>query len=98
MFAFGHAPFFGSATKRCSFECLGFGATADGHGYGYGVVGFYSMTDASTNILYGYGTAFDVREPDPGSGATGVASTPSSKGGWILHGSGGKVVPFGDAT
>jgi hypothetical protein len=95
VFAFGSAPFLGSATQRCTFECFGFGATADGHGYW--VVDFYSMTDASTSNLYGYGSAFDVREPNPGSGATGVASTPSSKGGWILHGSGGTVVPFGDA-
>ena len=32
-----------------------------------------------------------------GDDATAVASTPSSKGGWILYGRSGKVVPFGDA-
>ena len=30
IFAFGGAPFFGSATQQCTLECFGFGATGDG--------------------------------------------------------------------
>ena len=96
VFAFGHAPFLGSATQRCTFECFGFGATADGKGYW--VVDFFPEADPEVTELYGYGSAFDVQVPNAGGDATAVASTPSSKGGWILYGSTGTVVPFGDAT
>jgi len=30
IFAFGGAPFLGSATQQCTLECFGFGATGDG--------------------------------------------------------------------
>jgi hypothetical protein len=33
IFAFGGAPFLGSATQQCTLECFGFGATGDGDGY-----------------------------------------------------------------
>jgi hypothetical protein len=95
VFAFGQAPFLGSATQRCTMECFGIGATADGQGYW--VVDFYPAANPDVSNLYGFGDAFDVKVPNPGSDATAVVSTPSSKGGWILYGSIGKVVPFGDA-
>lgn len=97
VFAFGSAAFLGSATERCTMQCFGFGATADGQGYW--VVDNYPATDAGGTNLYGYGSAFDVHVPGTSSGgATAVASTPSSKGGWILYGMTGTVVPFGDAS
>ena len=90
---FGDAPFLGSATQRCTFECFGFGATADGNGYW--IVDSYPA-DRSTSV-YGYGSAFDVQLHDP-IGASAVASTPSGKGGWVLYGYSGIVVTFGDAS
>ncbi len=97
VFAFGHAPFLGSATPRCTFECFGFGATAGGQGYW--VVDFYPAANPDLTELYGFGIAFDVQVLNTDSGgATAVAATPSGKGGWILYGSRGTVVPFGDAT
>jgi len=96
VFAFGSAPFLGSATQRCTLECFGFGATADGKGYW--VVDYFSATDAADSNLYGFGSAVDVHIPNAPGDATAVASTPSSRGGWILYGRSGTVVPFGDAT
>jgi hypothetical protein len=95
VFAFGGAPFLGSATHQCTMECFGFGATADGKGYW--VVDFFPAASPETSELYGFGSAFDVQVPNPGDDATAVASTPSSQGGWILFGRSGTVVPFGDA-
>jgi hypothetical protein len=57
------------------------------------------VNDPSGTDLYGFGDATGVSLQDESSGgATAVASTPSGRGGWILYGSTGKVVPFGDAT
>ncbi len=96
VFAFGGAPFLGSAVQRCTFECFGFGATPDGRGYW--VVDSYPATDPGSGQLYGYGTASDVQvHAVTDGGATAVASVPSGHGGWILYGSSGVVVPFGDA-
>ena len=96
IFAFGGAPFLGSATQRCSLECFGFGATGDGNGYW--VVDSYPATNAAVTNLYGFGDAADVSVPSEAGFANSVVSTPSGKGGWILYGESGKVVPFGDAT
>ena len=96
VFAFG-APFLGSATQRCTFECFGFGATAGGPGYW--IVDF-SPSNASTS-LYGFGGASDVSVQTPalaeGGPFTSVASSASGKGGWVLYESSGAVAPFGDA-
>jgi hypothetical protein len=94
VFAFGQAPFLGSATQRCTGECYGFGATADGQGYW--VVDLYSESNPQQTNVYGYGSASDVQLPNP-EGPTAIASTPSGKGGWILYGNSGTVAPFGDA-
>jgi hypothetical protein len=96
VFAFGGAPFLGSATQRCTLQCFGFGATGDGNGYW--VVDNYPEYDVSATKLYGFGDAADVSVPSESGGATAVASTPSGRGGWILYGQSGTVVPFGDAT
>jgi hypothetical protein len=96
VFAFGEAPFLGSATHQCSMECFGFGATGDGNGYW--IVDYYPAADPEITNLYGFGDASDVTVPNKDSGATAVASTPSGRGGWILYGESGLVVPFGDAT
>jgi len=96
IFAFGGAPFLGSATQRCTMECFGFGATGDGNGYW--VVDNYPATNPAVANLYGFGNAADVSGPDESGGATAVASTPSGHGGWILYGQTGTVVPFGGAT
>ncbi len=96
VFAFGGAPFLGSAIQRCTFECFGFGATPDGHGYW--VVDSFPA-DPSAGQLYGYGTGSGIQAHDLlNDGATGVASTPSGNGGWLMYGSSGLVVPFGDAN
>jgi len=95
VFAFGQAPFLGSATQECSLECYGFAATPDGKGYW--IADHSSASDPSATNLYGFGIATDVHIPNtesPGS----VASTPSGKGGWILYDHSGSVVPFGDAN
>ena len=94
VFAFGSAPFLGSATQQCTFQCWGIGATADAHGYW--IVDNYPVTDPTQIRLYGFGSAVDLQMPNPDGGPLAVASTPSSKGGWILL-SDGTVVPFGDA-
>jgi hypothetical protein len=96
IFAFGGAPFLGSATQRCTHECFGFGVT--GTGNGYWVVDSYPAANPAVTNLYGFGDAADVSVPNVDSGATAVASTPSGRGGWILHGESGQVVPFGDAA
>jgi len=96
VFSFGSAPFVGSATQRCTSRCTGFGATADGRGYWIVDTSTAGGFDPEVTNLYGYGSAFDVHIPDAPN-PTAVASTPSSKGGWILYGNGGTVVPFGDA-
>jgi len=96
VFAFGAAPFLGSATKQCTFQCWGFSAT--GTGNGYWVVDNYPFNNPSVTDLYGFGDAADVSMPSMSGGATAVASTPSGRGGWVLYGQGGAVVPFGDAT
>ena len=95
VFAFGGAPFLGSATHQCTMECFGFGATGDGNGYW--IVDYYPMADPEVTNLYGFGDASNVTVPNQDSGATAVASTPSGRGGWILYGESGLVVPFGDA-
>jgi hypothetical protein len=96
VFAFGSAPFLGSAVDRCTFECFGFGATPNGQGYW--VVDGYPAANPGAGQLYGYGTASDVQvHVATNGGATAVASTPSGNGGWILYGSSGVVVAFGDA-
>jgi hypothetical protein len=95
IFAFGGAPFLGSATQQCTLECFGFGATGDGDGYW--VVDFYPAANPAVTNLYGFGDAADVTVPNQDSGATAVASTPSGRGGWILYGESGLVVPFGGA-
>jgi len=94
VFAFGHAPFLGSATQQCSFQCWGFDATADGKGYW--IADNYPATDPNQIRLYGFGSAFDVTVPNPDGGPLALTSTPSDKGGWILL-TDGTVVPFGDA-
>jgi hypothetical protein len=96
VFAFGGAPFLGSATHQCTMECFGFGATGDANGYW--IVDNYPAANPEVTDLYGFGDASDVTVPNQDSGATAVASTPSGKGGWILYGESGLVVPFGDAT
>ena len=96
IFAFGGAPFLGSATRQCTLECFGFGAT--GGGSGYWVVDSYPATNPAVTNLYGFGDAVDVTVPNRDSGATAVASTPSGRGGWILYGESGEVVPFGNAV
>ncbi len=96
VFAFGDAPFLGSATQQCTLECFGFGATGDANGYW--VVDYYPAYSPHVTNLYGFGDAADVSVAnDQGGGATAVASTPSGHGGWILYGQHGAVVPFGDA-
>jgi len=95
VFAFGHAPFLGSATHQCGFQCWGIGATADGQGYW--IVDNYPAADPNQIRLYGFGSASDVQVPNPDGGPRAVASTPSSLGGWTLL-SDGTVVPFGDAA
>ena len=64
VFAFG-APFLGSATQRCTYNCFGFGATASGRGYWIA-----DFSSASTD-LYGFGDApdFAVQTPSPSDGA-----------------------------
>ncbi len=96
VFAFGGAPFLGSATQRCTLQCWGFGQTGDENGYW--VVDNYPAYNPSVSNLYGFGDAADVSVPSGSGGATAVASTPSGRGGWILYGQSGTVVPFGDAT
>ena len=96
IFAFGGAPFLGSATQRCTLECFGFGATGDGNGYW--IADNYPAANPAVSNLYGFGDASDVSVPSESGGATAVASTPSGRGGWILYGQSGTVVPFGDAT
>ena len=96
VFAFGAAPFLGSATQQCTFQCWGFGATGDGNGYW--VVDNYPYYNPSFTNLYGFGDAADVSMPSLGGGAAAVASTPSGHGGWVLYGQSGTVVPFGDAS
>ena len=97
VFAFGSAPFLGSATQQCTMQCWGIGAT--GTGNGYWVVDNSPFTNPSGTSLYGFGDATGVSlQNESNGGATAVASTPSGRGGWILYGSTGKVVPFGDAT
>jgi hypothetical protein len=97
IFAFGTAPFLGSATTQCiSLQCWGFGATGDGKGYW--VVDNYPAADPLMTKLYGFGNASDVSMPTQSGGATAVTSTPSGLGGWILYGETGTVVPFGDAV
>ena len=58
----------------------------------------YPSHNPSVTNLYGFGDAADVSMPSQGGGATAVASTPSGRGGWVLYGQSGTVVPFGDAT
>jgi hypothetical protein len=97
VFAFGTAPFLGSATQRCTLQCWGFAAT--GTRNGYWVVDNYPAYDPGTTKLYGFGDAADVSWRNTQSGgATAAASTPSGRGGWVLNGMTGAVVPFGDAT
>ena len=96
VFAFGAAPFLGSATQQCTLQCWGFGATGDENGYW--VVDNYPYDNPSVTKLYGFGDAADVSMPGLSGGATAVASTPSGHGGWVLYGQSGTVVPFGDAT
>ncbi len=96
VFAFGAAPFLGSATQQCTLQCWGFGATGDGSGYW--VVDNYPYHNPSVTNLYGFGDAAAVSMPNLSGGATAVASTPSGRGGWVLYGQSGTVVPFGDAT
>jgi hypothetical protein len=96
VFAFGAAPFMGSATDQCTLQCWGFGATGDGNGYW--VVDNFPAADPSVTKLYGFGDAADVSMPSQSGGATAVASTPSGHGGWVLFGETGTVTPFGDAT
>ena len=96
VFAFGAAPFLGSANQQCTLQCWGFGAT--GTGNGYWVVDNDPSSNPSVTNLYGFGDAADVSMPSLSGGATAVASTPSGHGGWVLYGQSGTVVPFGDAT
>ena len=96
VFAFGSAPFLGSAIHECTLQCWGFAATGDGNGYW--VLDNYVSTNPSVTNLYGFGDAANASMPSFGGGATAVASTPSGHGGWVLYGQSGTVVPFGDAT
>jgi hypothetical protein len=96
VFAFGGAPFLGSAAGRCTLaQCFGFAAT--GTGGGYWVLDSSPANAPGGAALYGFGDATDVTVASGGANATAVASTPSGKGGWVLDGSTGRVVPFGDA-
>jgi hypothetical protein len=93
IFTFGDARFQGSATTRCTFECFGFAATADGQGYW--VLDNYPSANSGTSSLYGFGGVPDVSGLP--SGASAVTSDATGKGGWVLDGQSGRVVPFGDA-
>jgi hypothetical protein len=95
VFAFGGAPFLGSATEQCTLQCFGIGATGDGDGYW--VVDNFSFHHPGLTNLYGFGDAAPVTIPSLDGGATAVASTPSGTGGWVLYGQVGTVEPFGDA-
>jgi len=92
VFTFGNAPFLGT---RCMFECFGFAATSDGQGYWILDSYPYPSSTPSTSSLHGFGSVSDVTGlPEGGSAATSDAS---GKGGWVLYGQSGQVVPFGDA-
>ncbi len=93
IFTFGDAQFLGSATTRCTFECFGFAATADGQGYW--ILDNYPATNPSTSSLYGFGGVSDVNGLP--LGASAVASDATGKGGWVLYGQSGRVVAIGDA-
>jgi hypothetical protein len=92
IFTFGDAQFLGSATARCTFECFGFAAIPGGQGYW--VLDTYPSSNPSTSPLYGFGVSDVTGIP---GGASAATSEPSGKGGWVLYGDSGQVVPFGDA-